>query len=393
MASIKLCLECYKNILAFHEFKSLAQKNDLYWKTLETEIKINKDNIFNEIKEEFTNNNFISMNNDSDVDFTELSVKVEDIQDCESDDELLSVIKLIKDESVSEDNKESEDTKENEPVKIKKEYKKRGRAKKSHKPVEMVCEECGKRVRNLKAHMYQHKPLSERRRFKCKVCDKVYSTMSARYKHNRIKHLSLKKRCNVCSKEVVDLWSHCMKMHNPSRMPHACAVCARRFLSPTQLAAHAATHSAARPHQCDQCEKAFGSKIVMLQHRRQVHDKEKSHLCQFCSKSFFKKYHLQVHLRSHSKEKPYECNQCGKFFTSTTTLKNHKLTHNEHKQYECTHCSMKFRTPAYLKIHMAIHAKIKKHPCKYCGVRFGRSDHRKRHERTAHERHLLANTA
>ena len=40
-------------------------------------------------------------------------------------------------------------------------------------------------------------------------------------------------------------------------------------------------------------------------------------------------------------------------------------------------------------MHMISHTKEKRHPCQYCGIKFGRSDHRKRHEYTAHEKNFI----
>lgn len=63
-----------------------------------------------------------------------------------------------------------------------------------------VCEECGKSVRNLKDHAVQHQPKSERRKLPCKVCPKVFTNYSARSRHYKIKHLGLKKKCDICDK-------------------------------------------------------------------------------------------------------------------------------------------------------------------------------------------------
>lgn len=87
---------------------------------------------------------------------------------------------------------------EQKPVtKRKKPRKKRNRESEKQ---EQVCEECGKTVRNLKDHMYIHKPVFMRKRYKCKGCDKMFSTFSARLKHYKTKHLGIKKHCNECNK-------------------------------------------------------------------------------------------------------------------------------------------------------------------------------------------------
>ncbi|KAM3964524.1 LOW QUALITY PROTEIN: uncharacterized protein ACR2FA_001494 [Aphomia sociella] len=385
--STKLCIKCYTKILSFYKFKTLALKSDAYLKSnpLELDIKNEvflKDDIKAEIASASDTDDLPDENGSVEV-RDALFTKVDDnLQDFPSDDELLSVIKQIKYEHITEE------TKENDPFKKKKKYKKT----KAQEQKLQVCEECGKTVRNLKAHLLQHQPLADRKRFKCKSCDKQFSSPSARYIHHKIKHLGIKKRCNICNKCVVNVKQHQLVVHNSDDLRYECVSCGRKFISQSALDSHMAVHTKDRPYSCGLCDKSYRTKTVLLQHRRQVHEKEKSHLCQFCSKSFFKKYHLQIHLRSHTKEKPYECPDCGKCFSSTTILKNHRLIHTDLKIFGCTLCDMTFCRSGYLRAHMVSHTKEKRYPCKYCGVKFGRSDHRKRHEFTAHERHLQLST-
>ncbi|KAG6450316.1 zinc finger protein OZF [Manduca sexta] len=385
--STKICLKCYRKIISFHKFKTLAMKNDAYLRSQNCELNNGASyKVDNEIKVEIMSISDINEDNVKD----EMEIKNEEFMshDYQSDDELLSVMKKIKYEFVEEE------TKENEPVK-----KKKGRPKKPKKDKsdnieeKRVCDECGLVVRNLKDHMQRHLPDTKRKRFPCNLCEKIFASASAKYKHVKRKHLGIKKHCKVCDKNVVNLKQHVLVMHNSEALPYECIACKRRFITKSRLEVHMLIHTKDRPHACEQCGKRFRTKLTLSMHTRQVHDKEKTHLCQFCSKSFFKKHHLQIHLRSHTKEKPYGCKECGKYFSSSTTLKNHALIHSDVKTFNCTVCDMSFVRSGYLKAHMLSHTKEKRYACQFCNVKFHRSDHRKRHEYTAHKRHLAIETS
>ncbi|CAH1645685.1 unnamed protein product [Spodoptera littoralis] len=393
--STKICIKCYSKVRTYYNFKCLAVKSDAYLKQLHEESIVKNEVFLRDDDDDIKNGHeqpSSPLSNDTQE--PEVIVKDEpkdeilfkngdDSHDYDDDNVLLSVIKNLKYEYVEDDSKEEQ------PLK-KKKKKKDVVVKSSSDPVRQICEECGKAVKDLKAHSYLHMPVSCRKRFKCKSCDKVFSSHSARNKHNKIKHLGLKKQCEICNKTVTHLKQHIRLIHNRSSLPFYCVSCGRRFISKSTLDLHMTSHTRDRPFPCTECDKKFSCKQRMLIHKRQVHDKEKTHLCQLCSKSFFKKYHLQVHLRSHSKEKPYECPECGKFFSTTTILKSHREIHSEEKAFNCTLCSMSFKKRNYLNVHMVSHTKVKRYPCQYCGIKFGRSDHRKRHEYTAHEKNFIS---
>uniref|UniRef100_A0A1E1WLF8 Protein krueppel n=1 Tax=Pectinophora gossypiella TaxID=13191 RepID=A0A1E1WLF8_PECGO len=291
----KLCMKCYGQILSFYKFKSLALKNDAYLKSLAYSV-LKLDVFANDHEENENRSNppeeckeIDSLNSDV-KDEPEIKEEKEDeVLGYQSDDQLLSFIKMVKYEL----NENIVETKEKASVK------KRGRPKSIKTDIKKteICEECGKSVRNLKEHALRHIPMKDRKRIKCKECDKTFSTYGSRYKHYRIKHLGIKKHCDICNKDVTDLNTHRLVAHNSEQLRFACAVCTRRFISPSALEAHMLLHTKDKPYECDICHKKFRMQVNLTHHKRSVHEKEKSHLCQYCSKSFFKKYHLQIHLR------------------------------------------------------------------------------------------------
>ena len=84
-------------------------------------------------------------------------------------------------------------------------------------------------------------------------------------------------------------------------------------------------------------------------------NKEKSHECAQCGKSFGRPSNLMQHIRTHSEEKPFKCRQCNKSFNQLSNLKEHQLTHTGAKQFKCKVCDKSFGINANLKAHMLTH--------------------------------------
>lgn len=93
-----MCFDCYRKIIEFEQFKTLALRNNAYWHDLQLNENINEVLLEDEIKCENNSDNDISNNN-------EIIVKNYDL--FSSDDEFLSVIKQIKCENIFAETKEN----------------------------------------------------------------------------------------------------------------------------------------------------------------------------------------------------------------------------------------------------------------------------------------------
>lgn len=87
--------------------------------------------------------------------------------------------------------------------------------------------------------------------------------------------------------------------------------------------------------------------------------------CDYCEKSFGRRYHLQYHIFTHTGERPFQCDLCDKKYNSYNNLKQHMKLHGKVKCYECKKCDQSFQSLKELVKHENKHNDIYYH-CKNC---------------------------
>lgn len=112
-----------------------------------------------------------------------------------------------------------------------------------------------------------------------------------------------------------------------------------------------------RPHRCDQCEKSFKDRSLLIRHKR-THGKERPFSCAHCNKVFLSKSELRRHLTVHSgasttpfsrddvisnvckfrlfppDEKPFSCEYCQTLFRRKDNLNRH-IRHHHTEDFNC----------------------------------------------------------
>ena len=176
----------------------------------------------------------------------------------------------------------------------------------------------------------------------------------------------------------------------------------------------------------------FGYQSLLKQHITMFHngsksiqmEKDKSFMCDICSKIFFCKSNLKVHKATqHDKILQFSCEICDKYFGQKIHLKRHNTNHHEEKQVcektepkkirlensewrkiekkakwdkngkpkgktaKCDICFKTYFNVPTLKRHKTTqHNKIVEFSCEICDKQFGQKAKLKRHNSTVHDK-------
>ena len=87
--------------------------------------------------------------------------------------------------------------------------------------------------------------------------------------------------------------------------------------------------------QCLLCEKSYGNKMTLSNHKRLVHGDPKVYICTKCEYTTKIKRDCDMHIRSLHEKIQEECLECGKKYSNIYNLKRHKRKqhmniHGEH---------------------------------------------------------------
>ncbi|XP_077295625.1 uncharacterized protein LOC143917884 [Arctopsyche grandis] len=221
-------------------------------------------------------------------------------------------------------------------------------------------------------------------KFQCNQCPRHFSCRRSFIRHLE-RHLGIKSFfCDICQKYFAREWAHMQTHKRPRIKRFQCDQCDKMFENRGALNVHAFTHSDDKPYICNECGKAF-KRLERLEIHKKVHSNVKEYICQFCSREFRMQKNLITHIMyKHTKERKYQCTRCEKRFVTGQCLKIHERRHLGIKNYHCEYCDKSFVSSSGMLTHLKMHTKEKPHPCRVCSVRFGRTDHRNRHEMTAH---------
>lgn len=131
------------------------------------------------------------------------------------------------------------------------------------------------------------------------------------------------------------------------------------------------------------CGRTFNKQAYLTEHYNR-HINNRPYSCTLCSKSYFKKNNLTVHMKIHS-EKEFKCELCEMLFLTKDKLKRHKLTCN--KEFSCSVCKRIYVRKGNLINHERKHKKRKRklHFCEICKGAYRSKKTLDFHKKTQHD--------
>jgi len=131
---------------------------------------------------------------------------------------------------------------------------------------------------------------------------------------------------------------------------------------------------------CSECSYASADGEEMIAHAKAAHP-NKPYACKVCARCFGEKGNMNKHYRTvHLKQRKHGCGKCGRFFAFADGLNRHiSMVHLDRRPFDCDHCLCPTRPhdPNIACTHI-------------CGMRFKQKSHRRRHVRSVHQAHFVA---
>jgi uncharacterized Zn-finger protein len=145
---------------------------------------------------------------------------------------------------------------------------------------------------------------------------------------------------------------------SPTKSFLYCDICSRYFEEKMDMESHMLKcHMKSEPTSfyCEYCSKEFMRRHLLNRHIKLKHtEKQRSHPCPTCNKSFFTISTLKKHIESHGL-KNMPCEFCGKLFSCMNNLRTHLYYHSEPKFVcEIENCGKKFYMRKLLKAHLNV---------------------------------------
>uniref|UniRef100_A0A336M9L2 CSON007429 protein n=1 Tax=Culicoides sonorensis TaxID=179676 RepID=A0A336M9L2_CULSO len=190
------------------------------------------------------------------------------------------------------------------------------------------CDKCSK---NFSAHstLSTHKRLVhsvQKGIFNCFHCKKEFSNKYFMRRHVQRVHgdSGFKGNCHHCGRnfsEKRNLKNHILGVHFNIKN-FKCKFCEKRFSSEACRINHMRTHTSNFSFNCNECNLSFRTNSNLQRHHINRHTNIFQYKCEICSTQFKSSTGLKLHQSKHFLPK-FQCNVCGKQFTRNQGLQEH----------------------------------------------------------------------
>jgi hypothetical protein len=180
------------------------------------------------------------------------------------------------------------------------------------------------------------------RKFDCKRCVKSYKNKKCLLQHNRNVHEDRKLSCKICLTiftNIASLYRHNQRDHQNI----TCPKCEKIFASTTGPRKHFQSIHQKIRHECGECQHSFSQRSDLNRHFKSKHSNVQlpQYTCDICSKVFFDRKSIRMHMTNVHQEKRYECKVCKIKFATLLRVWQHSFNHRGLMPYNCSVCNFK----------------------------------------------------
>ena len=245
-----------------------------------------------------------------------------------------------------------------------------------------VCDHVLESLDEYKAHLYQH---SNRSRFQCVACGRVYPNACKLWLHQRRTHKHFKRTTRQVPTQTTATVSE--------RQPCVCSVCCRSYKSQSKLDAHMKMSHGP----CPKCGSILSDMLHYKAHVKE-HLRRRTFRCQRCSKRFYSTKSLNGHscvvssVMGQSKGKQVAAckSKKGVSSPSQSTMPQDPATmtvqplivqraDGSGRGYKCVFCGRVLSRMDHFTSHMNRHTGARPYTCEKCGMSFAHSAQKHRH--------------
>ena len=167
-------------------------------------------------------------------------------------------------------------------------------------------------------------PLAKSRKIRCKLCDKMFSSVKGLNTHHHMDHGIV--QCPKCGKYFSTQSSLDKHSYSHQEAKFSCELCGKCFQFESRLNQHMVTHITKKlPCPKKSCNREFKN-IGDLNRHMNVHTEGGWYYCNQCSYKNKDKRNTDSHMRKHEKPEDgcYECDKCGKKMKYSMQYKRHR---------------------------------------------------------------------